>query len=937
MPASDLSVAGTVQITVSNSGSAAGASAPVSLLVANPKPELSAISPAAVTAGDTVTLTLTGSYFLTGAQILWNGEALSTTVVNSTTLTAQVPPSDLTAAATVSVSASNPGPGGGQSTTSLPLLIFSGSTRMVGIPLAANDIVWDPTHGLIYASVPGANGGAGSIEAINPVTATVTAEVAAGSDPNQLAISSDDSELWVGEDDTGSIERFALPSLTSDLQFNLPMLDVSTMETALSLQAAPDNADAIAVLTHAANSYNESVMIYDDATPRPAVISNTSPGGMVSVEWGADASTLYGSGGLNGLGGLNVMAVNSAGVSLTKTDPYPVSGFYMANLNFQFDPSTGYIYGDGGGVMNPATGDLVGVFDGGTLCAVDSAQGLVFFAGQTYHQQSYGGYTIEAFDKTAYRLLGSLTIPLPGVEPGQLSTYEAGPPAHFLRWGKSGLAFITAAPSSPGYQPMLFLVDGNFVNSTATPDFTTGQGVDTLPNLIAMSPQSAVAGSDDITMTITGAGFTPGAQAYWDGPVSPPCSALQPVQTLQTNYVSATELQASIPACYLAKIGTATITVSNSASYTLSNGTIYNPLSSKQMEFEILPAGLNLTVGNLAVNGLAWDSKGGLLYAAVSSGDPQYPNSIVAINPTTGAVVKSQAVGTNPSVVRVTSDGAYLYVGFQDTSEVTRLQLPGLDAPFTWPLGVDPASGSIVANDVEPAPGASQTVAVAGNDGTVAIFDNGVARSNSLTAAASGNEVSSLQWGSDATTLYGSGRSVSATTLGDLSVMNVDASGVSLKENDPGVLTNPNQYGFFGTNLHYDPGTGYLYVDDGAVVDPTNAALEGEYNSWGFVAPDSSLNTVFILGPTYTPGFPAPSSWTDGFGLESYNQKTFAPISSISLGAFLPEGTVGPPVGFVRCGTWCLAFATNQGSASNAGSVAMLYILNDPTFVTAAP
>lgn len=216
------------------------------------------------------------------------------------------------------------------------------------------------------------------------------------------------------------------------------------------------------------------------------------------------------------------------------------------------------------------------------------------------------------------------------------------------------------------------------------------------------------------------------------------------------------------------------------------------------------------------------------------------------------------------------------------------------------------------------------------------VFDNGAARPNVLSSAASGNIQSSLQWGSDSAVLYGAGRSVSTTTPGDLSVMNVDTSGVSLSENDPGVLRNPNQYSFFGTNIHYDSGTGYLYGDNGAVVDPTNAALVGEYNSWGLVAPDSSLNTVFILGPTYDPQNPTASiGWSGGFGLSSYNQKAFTLIGKEALPP-MPFSILGQPLAFVRCGTSCLAFAIAQGPDPNSGSAGVLYILNDPGFVTAA-
>jgi hypothetical protein len=923
VPASDLAAAANVQITVSNSGSAAGASAPVDFLVANPTPELASISPQAVTVGDAVTLAAVGTYFVTGAQIQWNGSPLNTTAVNATTLSAQVPADDLTGPATVSVSVSNPGPGGGAS-PSLPVTIYDGSTRMVGIQLNANDIVWDATHGLIYASVPAANGAMGSVEAIDPVTAKVTAQVAAGSNPNQLSVSSDDSELWVGEDDTGSIQRFALPGLTSDLQFKLPMLNAYSMQTALSLQAAPGSANTAAVSTQVVSvstgtpDIGGSVMIYDGVTPRSAEISSQDEV-VPMLAWGTDASTLYGN-----EGGLEVMDVDSAGVSLAKTYPQTLSG------GFHFDSSTGYLYADGrqfyadsGPVWSPATGDLEGAFDLsalylGKLCAVDSAQGLVFFVGQTAAQSAGGaGFTIEVFDKSTYRLLRTLVLPTPdSVE---------GPILQFIRWGNAGLAFTVA--SAHGSTPSLYIVDGRFVNSTATPDFTTGQGVDTLPNPQAISPQSAVAGSNDVTMTITGTDFTPGALASWDGPVSPPCSAVQPVQLLQTTYVSATELQATIPACYLAKSGIGTITISNGTDLTL---------SANQFPFTIFATGSNLMVMNLDATSLAWDNKSGLLYAAVGSLDPQYPNSILVLNPATGEVVKSQPVGADPSVVRTSSDGAYLYVGYQGASAVTGLPLPGLNAPVTWSLGSDATAGSVLATDIEPAPGASQTVAVAGSDGAVTIFDNGIARSNSLKSAASGNEVSSLQWGSDASILYEAGRSVSTTEIGDLSVMNVDASGVTLEENDPGVLLSAN-LNAFGTDILYDPGTGFLYANDGVVVNPANAAVEGGYNSGGLVLPDSSLNTTFILGVTYEPGFPSPSGWASGFGLLSYNQKTFAPIATETLPP-IPDSILAQPVAFVRCGGSCLAFAISDSvNPTGIGPGSMLYILNDPSFVTAAP
>lgn len=80
--------------------------------------ELSTESAATLTSSSTstithgtgnVTLTLTGSNFLPGVAVTWNGSYRTTTVVDSTHVTVAIPTSDLSAAGTASVVATNPG------------------------------------------------------------------------------------------------------------------------------------------------------------------------------------------------------------------------------------------------------------------------------------------------------------------------------------------------------------------------------------------------------------------------------------------------------------------------------------------------------------------------------------------------------------------------------------------------------------------------------------------------------------------------------------------------------------------------------------------------------------------------------------------------------------------------------------------------------------
>ncbi len=85
----------------------------------NPIPVLSTISPTSAVAGDPAfTLSVRGANFLPGSKIRWNGQERSTTYINSSRLTANIPASDLASAGQAEVTVFNPEPGGGVSTAS---------------------------------------------------------------------------------------------------------------------------------------------------------------------------------------------------------------------------------------------------------------------------------------------------------------------------------------------------------------------------------------------------------------------------------------------------------------------------------------------------------------------------------------------------------------------------------------------------------------------------------------------------------------------------------------------------------------------------------------------------------------------------------------------------------------------------------------------------
>jgi len=86
------------------------------VVVANPVPLVSSISPAIASAGGAAfTLTVNGSGFLTSSTVYWGSSALTTTYVSATQLTAQVPAGDIASAGIADITVQSPPLGGGTS------------------------------------------------------------------------------------------------------------------------------------------------------------------------------------------------------------------------------------------------------------------------------------------------------------------------------------------------------------------------------------------------------------------------------------------------------------------------------------------------------------------------------------------------------------------------------------------------------------------------------------------------------------------------------------------------------------------------------------------------------------------------------------------------------------------------------------------------------
>ena len=105
--AADVTTAGTVPVTVLNPDG--GASNAMNFTVWGPAPVVTGLSPSSATAGGSAfTLTVTGSNFVNGAKVRWNGSDRATTFVSATQLQASITAADVSAAGTVPVTVLNP-------------------------------------------------------------------------------------------------------------------------------------------------------------------------------------------------------------------------------------------------------------------------------------------------------------------------------------------------------------------------------------------------------------------------------------------------------------------------------------------------------------------------------------------------------------------------------------------------------------------------------------------------------------------------------------------------------------------------------------------------------------------------------------------------------------------------------------------------------------
>ncbi|GGH12379.1 DUF1800 family protein [Silvibacterium dinghuense] len=189
--------------TVTVTATSGSATVSYTMTLINPTPAIVSTTPASVTAGTTNAVVLNGSGFVSGTKVLVNGTAVTTTYQSIYHVTAQIP---VAASATtgVTITTSNPSPGGGTSNAlTLPLssaAIKLTATSGIGVnpttaALGRNTALVATVSGTTSTDVTWSLSGAGSITSAGlytapetmPSSTTVTVTAALSSQPSVTA------------------------------------------------------------------------------------------------------------------------------------------------------------------------------------------------------------------------------------------------------------------------------------------------------------------------------------------------------------------------------------------------------------------------------------------------------------------------------------------------------------------------------------------------------------------------------------------------------------------------------------------------------------------------------------------------------------------------------------------------------------------------------
>jgi hypothetical protein len=247
-------------------------------------------------------------------------------------------------------------------------------------------------------------------------------------------------------------------------------------------------------------------------------------------------------------------------------------------------------------------------------------------------------------------------------------------------------------------------------------------------------------------------------------------------------------------------------------------------------------------------------------------------NSIARIDPTTGALVSSAFIGSEPNRMARSDDERTIYVSLNGVNAIRRFDISSQTAGLQFANSV--TANSVV--DLAVVPGSANSVIVSTGNGGAAIYDNGVKRPNIPRNGNVAAWIGPVEFSASPNMFYGYDNTSTAFTLFNVSI---DANGLN------NVSSTRNLVYAFG-NLDMKFAEGKIFTVSGRVADPVSKTLLGTYSGAG-----TGVMT-FTIDTTSRRVFIASTS-----GISVYDMDTFVKLGVITLPAL-----GGSPAGLVRWG-----------------------------------
>jgi hypothetical protein len=879
-----------VVLTILIVASCSDSTAPEPVPVGNPVPVLLSASMTTLMLGsEPTTVSLVGSGFTSASRARWNDADRTTTFVTAEKLSIALTAADLATAAVGRMSVFNPAPGGGASnaidlsvTNPVPFItaltpdsVPTGSAftlQVDGTGLVPGSVIrWSgadrPT---VHALTPS---GASQLSASIPASDAASATTATITVFNMAPGGGSSAGLPLRVRNPTAPTSNPIPALISASPATLL---AGTGETTLTLTGSGfvsasrvrwNGADRVTTYVDA-TTLSAQIAAADLATPSVAKLSvfNPAPGGGASSDVDLTIKTAPGPG--PGPAGLTIASISPSTVISGASDPVNVqvmgTGFTAQSTirwNSQvflvptnITPTTLTVALQDQMLRVAAGTNKIVVLDAASGSESNAADFVVVNPVPVILSLSPdtaltgSGYTLRFTGRNM--TLGSVLrwngVDRPttysGLDPLGTSPMRAEIPASDV--AAAGTATITVFNPAPG-------------GGTSAP--VSLRVRDAAPLITSLNPSTIQAGAAGATVTITGANFSSASTVQWNG------------QLRQVAFGSATSLAMTLTAADVSTPGTGQVVVVNPGTSGASN----------VMGLAVLPVTSTLAVTNtiaLPNDALVYDATRTVLYAAVPSTGGARANTVTKIDPATGTILSSVAIGGDPGAMAISDDDQYLYVALDGAPiafgapnippKVIRINLVSFTKDIEIVIGTDV---TWFAEDLEVPLGQPRSVviALASTGGSprhkgLVIYDDAVMRPKSVPRGFSLNN--RIVRGPTATRLY--------TYENEGSIFGFHSILIA-----PDGLTDEGYKSFLinGFRVDIEYGDGLVYATSGEVVNPLTLTSAGKIPTTGVVRPDASNARVHYFSSSEIRSY----HYTSYVGLGTFTSPALAGMTTL--------------------------------------------------------